>query len=56
VLGLDEERFREYARGMRERGQFFTPNPYKRHHLSAAHGDDHLTEYLDAADEVLAGL
>ena len=56
VLGLDEERFKRYAAGMRERGQFFTPNPYKRHHLSAAHGDDQLTEYLDAADEVLAGL
>ncbi|WP_331233109.1 aspartate aminotransferase family protein [Natronorarus salvus] len=56
VLGLDEERFEAYANGMRERGQFFTPNPYKRHHLSAAHGEEQLTEYLEAADEVLAGL
>ncbi|NHN60869.1 MULTISPECIES: aspartate aminotransferase family protein [Halorussus] len=56
VAGLDEERFREFAAGMRERGHFFTPNPYKRHHLSLAHTDDHLDAYLDDADEVLSGL
>ncbi|WP_435180690.1 aspartate aminotransferase family protein [Halorussus sp. AFM4] len=56
VAGLDGDRFREFAAGMRERGHFFTPNPYKRHHLSLAHTDDHLAAYLDDADEVLAGL
>jgi glutamate-1-semialdehyde 2,1-aminomutase len=56
VVGLDGVRFREYAKGMRERGHFFTPNPYKRHHLSLAHGDDDLAEYLDDADEVLSEL
>lgn len=56
VLGLDGERFRTFARGMRERGQFFTPNPYKRHHLSAAHGDAELEAYLSDADAVLASL
>ncbi|WP_132059321.1 aspartate aminotransferase family protein [Halorussus amylolyticus] len=56
VVGIDEERFREFAVGMRERGHFFTPNPYKRHHLSLAHTDDHLREYLEDADEVLAEL
>ena len=56
VVGLDEDRFRKFAAGMRERGHFFTPNPYKRHHLSLAHTDDHLAAYLDDADEVLAGL
>jgi len=56
VVGLDGPRFREYAKGMRERGHFFTPNPYKRHHLSLAHTDDHLTDYLDDADEVLSEL
>ncbi|WP_394739351.1 aspartate aminotransferase family protein [Natronococcus roseus] len=54
VLGLDEERFRAFAAGMRERGQFFTPNPYKRHHLSFSHDESHLESYLDAADAVLA--
>lgn len=37
VLGMDEERFRAFAAGMRERGHFFSPNPYKRYHLSAVH-------------------
>ncbi|WP_276299459.1 aspartate aminotransferase family protein [Halorussus lipolyticus] len=53
VAGLDEERFREFAQGMRDRGHFFTPNPYKRHHLSLAHGDEDLAAYLDDADEAL---
>lgn len=56
VVGIDEDRFRKYAVGMRDRGHFFTPNPYKRHHLSLAHDDDHLAAYLDDADEVLAEL
>lgn len=56
VVGLDEARFREFAAGMRERGHFFTPNPYKRHHLSLAHTDEDLDEYLDDADEVLSDL
>ncbi|WP_121744326.1 aspartate aminotransferase family protein [Natronorubrum halophilum] len=56
VLGLDEERFRAFAAGMRERGHFFTPNPYKRHHLSAAHDESHLESYLDAADAVFTEL
>ncbi|ELY98148.1 class III aminotransferase [Natrialba asiatica DSM 12278] len=56
VLGLDEERFHAFAAGMRERGHFFTPNPYKRHHLSAAHDEAHLESYLEAADTVLAEL
>lgn len=56
VLGLDEERFRAFAAGMRERGHFFSPNPYKRHHLSAAHTEADLEEYLDDADAVLASL
>lgn len=56
IVGLDEERFRAYAKGMRERGHFFTPNPYKRHHLSYAHDEDHLSTYLDDADDVLSSL
>ncbi|WP_266075856.1 aspartate aminotransferase family protein [Haladaptatus caseinilyticus] len=56
VLGLDEGTFREFAAGMRERGHFFTPNPYKRHHLSFAHGEEQLEAYLDDADAVLATL
>jgi len=56
VVGIDGDRFREYAAGMRERGHFFTPNPYKRHHLSLAHADDHLDAYLADADDVLAAL
>ncbi|SIQ88187.1 glutamate-1-semialdehyde 2,1-aminomutase [Haladaptatus litoreus] len=56
ILGLDEEMFRDFAAGMRERGHFFTPNPYKRHHLSFAHGEEHLETYLDDADDVLANL
>lgn len=56
VLGLDEELFEEFAQGMCERGQFFTPNPYKRQHLSWAHGEAELEGYLGAADEVLGSL
>jgi glutamate-1-semialdehyde 2,1-aminomutase len=56
VVGLDGDRFREYAAGMFERGHFFTPNPHKRHHLSAAHDETHLQQYLDDADEVLPDL
>jgi len=56
VVGIDGDRFREYAAGMRERGHFFTPNPYKRHHLSLAHTDDHLESYLADADDVLAAV
>jgi glutamate-1-semialdehyde 2,1-aminomutase len=56
VAELDEGRFRAFAAGMFERGHFFTPNPYKRHHLSYAHGDSTLERYLDDADAVLADL
>ncbi|MEM4780512.1 MAG: aspartate aminotransferase family protein [Halalkalicoccus sp.] len=56
VLGLDEAAFAEFARGMRERGHFFTPNPYKRQHLSWAHGEAELEAYLAAADRVLGSL
>lgn len=56
VVGLDEERFGRFAAGMRERGHFFTPNAYKRHHLSTAHDEGTLETYLDDADAVLAGL
>ncbi|PSP55277.1 aspartate aminotransferase family protein [Halobacteriales archaeon QS_1_67_19] len=56
VVGIDGERFREYASGMRERGHFFTPNPYKRHHLSLAHSEDDLEAYLSDADDALAEL
>ncbi|MFB6155176.1 MAG: aspartate aminotransferase family protein [Haloferacaceae archaeon] len=56
VVGLDEDRFRAFAAGMRERGHFFTPNPFKRHHLSLAHDETHLERYLDDADAVLSGL
>lgn len=56
IVGLDKEMFRTYAQGMRDRGQFFTPNPFKRHHLSLAHDDEDLAAYLDAADEVLSDL
>jgi glutamate-1-semialdehyde 2,1-aminomutase len=56
VVGLDAERFRTYARGMFERGHFFTPNPFKRHHLSYAHDEATLEAYLDDADAVLADL
>lgn len=56
VLGLDEAQFRTFAAGMRDRGQFVSPNPYKRHHLSGAHTEADLERYLAAADEVLAGM
>jgi glutamate-1-semialdehyde 2,1-aminomutase len=56
VVGLDGDRFRTFARGMRERGHFFTPNPFKRHHLSLAHDEAHLSAYLDDADAVLSEL
>ncbi|WP_416839769.1 aspartate aminotransferase family protein [Haloferax sp. DFSO52] len=56
IVGLDQEKFRAYAKGMRERNHFFTPNPFKRHHLSFAHTDDDRTQYLDDADEVLSDL
>ena len=56
IVGLDGDRFRAFAQGMFERGHFFTPNPYKRHHLSDAHGEATLKQYLDDADDVLAGL
>ena len=56
IAGLDEATFRAYATGMRERNHFFTPNPYKRHHLSFAHTHDDRKQYLDDADEVLSNL
>jgi glutamate-1-semialdehyde 2,1-aminomutase len=56
VVGLDEARFRSFAAGMFDRGHFFTPNPYKRHHLSDAHGAETLDRYLEDADAVLASL
>lgn len=56
IIGLDEARFREYAAAMRARGHFFTPNPYKRHHLSAAHTVADIEAYLDDAAAVLADI
>jgi len=41
---------------MRERGHFFLPNPYKRHHLSLAHTEEHCRAYLEDADDVLGSL
>jgi glutamate-1-semialdehyde 2,1-aminomutase len=56
VIGLDAERFDRYAKGMFERGRFFTPNPYKRQHLSAVHDDADREAYLEDADEVLGSI
>ncbi|XVH32040.1 aspartate aminotransferase family protein [Haloferacaceae archaeon DSL9] len=56
VVDIDRARFREYAAGMRNRGHFFTPNPFKRHHLSLAHADEHIDRYLDDAASVLASI
>jgi glutamate-1-semialdehyde 2,1-aminomutase len=56
VVSLDGDRFRAFASAMRARGHFFTPNPFKRHHLSLAHDERHLDRYLDDADAVLADL
>ncbi|MDL5361220.1 aspartate aminotransferase family protein [Halalkalicoccus sp. NIPERK01] len=56
VLGLDEGAFSEFARGMRERGHFFTPNPYKRQHISWAHGERELEGYLADADAALGSI
>jgi glutamate-1-semialdehyde 2,1-aminomutase len=56
VVGLDADRFAQYAEAMFERGRFFTPNPYKRQHLSFAHDDADREAYLEDADEVLGAI
>ncbi len=56
IVGIDRERFREFAAGMRKRGIFFTPNPLKRCHLSAKHTEKELEEFIHAAREVLKSM
>lgn len=54
VSRIDREKFRRFAAEMRKRGIFFTPNPMKRCHLSLAHTDKEMNEFLDAASDILA--
>lgn len=56
VIGIDENRFRRYAEAMYDAGHFFTPNPYKRHHLSFAHTRADVERYLADADDALGDL
>ena len=53
VVGIDREKFKVFAAEMRKRGIFFTPNPLKRCHLSAKHGEKELEEFVNSAFEVL---
>lgn len=53
VVGLDGKLFAKYTKAMRDRGHFFTGNPFKRHHVSAAHTEDHLDRYLADMEAVL---
>ncbi len=56
IAGIDKERFRQFAAGMRRKGVFFTPNPMKRCHLSFSHTERELDEFLNAASEVLSDI
>ncbi len=56
IVGIDREKFRTFAAEMRKRGIFFTPNPMKRCHLSYAHTEKELDEFINAAGEVLKKL
>jgi len=56
VVGIDREKYRTFAAKMRKRGIFFTPNPLKRCHLSYAHTEKELDEFVSAAEDVLRRL
>lgn len=56
IAGIDKGKFRKFTAEMRRRGIFFTPNPMKRCHVSLAHTEKELNEYLDAASEILPSL
>ncbi len=54
--GCDQEAFRRFFWGMLERGVYLAPSSFEACFVSFAHGDDVLTQTLDAADAVLKSM
>ncbi|HUE39931.1 MAG TPA: glutamate-1-semialdehyde 2,1-aminomutase [Candidatus Binatia bacterium] len=55
VERLDRARFRAFFFGMLERGFYLPPSPFEAMFLSLAHGEEHVDEFLSAAEDVLRG-
>jgi glutamate-1-semialdehyde 2,1-aminomutase len=56
LLSNDNEMFQKFAAGMRQKGIFFLPRPFKRCHISAAHSMSDAEKFLTSAKEVLSKL
>jgi len=56
VVAADIDRFRQFFHGMLERGVYLAPSAFEAGFVSSAHGDDEISQTLDAAKETFATL
>jgi glutamate-1-semialdehyde 2,1-aminomutase len=56
VAAADVDRFRRFFHGMLENGVYLAPSAFEAGFVSSAHGDDEITQTLDAARKVMSSL
>jgi glutamate-1-semialdehyde 2,1-aminomutase len=56
VVAADIDRFRQFFHGMLERGVYLAPSAFEAGFVSSAHGDDEISQTLDAAKKTFATL
>jgi len=56
VVAADVERFKKFFHGMLEHGIYFAPSAFEAGFVSSAHGDDEISQTLDAAQAVFKSL
>jgi glutamate-1-semialdehyde 2,1-aminomutase len=56
VLTSDTKKFREFQRGMMDKGVFILPHANKRSHLCAAHTEEDVRLTVESAREILGNM
>ncbi|MDH3440661.1 MAG: aspartate aminotransferase family protein, partial [Gammaproteobacteria bacterium] len=56
VAAADIDRFRRFFHGMLDHGVYLAPSAFEAGFVSAAHGDEEISQTLDAAKKVLTSL
>jgi glutamate-1-semialdehyde 2,1-aminomutase len=56
VVAADVDRFRKFFHGMLDHGVYLAPSAFEAGFVSSAHGDDEITQTLDAAKTVFASI
>ena len=54
VAAADTERFRSFFHGMLAEGVYLAPSAFEAGFVSSAHGDDEISQTLEAARKVLS--